>query len=113
MKTAILTICMLAIAYVAYVLQTNERKRQEEFVTNSSQIIKQLSDQEFLSKLNRYLIEDNPNAMNFIRTQTSSLNKCSLKNIACCINDQLLQLQHHFKNFQWYQPTLDLSESNF
>ena len=78
-----------------------------------SQIIKQLSDREFLSKLNRYLIEDNPNAMNFIRTQTSSLNKCSLKNIACCINDQLLQLQHHFKNFQWYQPTLDLSESNF
>ena len=43
MKTTILTICMLALAAVAYVLQTNERKRQEEFVTNSSQIIKQLS----------------------------------------------------------------------
>lgn len=43
MKTILLTICMLALAAVAYVLQTNELKRQEEFVNNSSQIIKQLA----------------------------------------------------------------------
>ena len=42
MKTIILTICMLALAAVAYVLQTGEQKRQEEFVKNSSQSIKQL-----------------------------------------------------------------------
>ena len=43
MKTILLTICMLALAAVAYIFQTNEHKRQEEFVDNSSQIIKQLA----------------------------------------------------------------------
>ena len=44
--------------------------------------------------------------MNLIRDQTSSLNTSSLKNIACSINDELLQLQHQFKYSQWFRVTL-------
>ena len=64
----------------------------------------------FLAKvsfiLSRYLIEDTLNAMNLIRDQTSSLSTSSLKNIACSINDELLQLQHQFTYSQWFRVTL-------
>ena len=54
------------------------------------QTVNELYSGEFLFKLNRYLIEDTPNAMNFIRTQICSLNKRSLKNISCSIDGELI-----------------------
>lgn len=54
--------------------------------------IKLLIIWEFLFKLSRCLIEDTPNAVNFIRTQICSLNRHSLKDIECSIDDELIQL---------------------
>ena len=54
------------------------------------QTVNELYSGEFLFKLNRYLIEDTPDAMNFIRTQICSLNKRSLKNISCSIDGELI-----------------------
>ena len=56
----------------------------------------QRSGREFLFKLNRYLTEDTSNAMNFIRTQISALNKLSLKDITRSIDDELIRLSPPF-----------------
>ena len=45
--------------------------------------------------------------MNFARTQICSLDKRSLKNIACSNEDELIRLPPHFKYLQWYQVALD------
>ena len=61
------------------------------------QTVNERSGGEFLFKLNRYLIEDTPNAMNFIRAQICSLNKRSLKNFSCSIDGELIGFALHFK----------------
>ena len=41
--------------------------------------------------LSRYIIEDNPNVMNSIASKISAVNKCSVKNDACNIDDELIE----------------------
>ena len=43
----------------------------------------------------RYIIEDKPNVMNSITTKISAVNKCSVKNVACNIDDELIELRLH------------------
>ena len=62
------------------------------------QTVNQCSGREPLFKLNRYLIEDTPNASNATRTHISSMNRTFFKkNIACSIDDELIELPSHFK----------------
>lgn len=45
--------------------------------------------------LSRYIIEDNPNVMNSIASKISAVNKCSVKNDACNIDDELTEPRLH------------------
>lgn len=45
--------------------------------------------------LSRYIIEDNPNVMNSIASKISAVNKCSVKNDACNIDDELIEPRLH------------------
>ena len=52
--------------------------------------------------------------MNFARTQICSLDKRSLKDIACSNEDELIRLPPHLKYLQWYQVALDsITAKNF
>lgn len=45
--------------------------------------------------LSRYIIEDNPNVMNSIASKISAVNKCSVKNDACNIDEELIEPRLH------------------
>ena len=45
--------------------------------------------------LSRYIIEDNPNVMNSIASKISAVNKSSVKNDACNIDDELIEPRLH------------------
>ena len=71
------------------------------------QTVNQLSRGDFIFEVNRYLIEYTLNTMSFIRTLMSSLNKHSIKNIVCSIDDELIRLPPHLKYFQLHQEELN------
>jgi len=69
--------------------------------------VNKISGKDFLHQLNRYLIFDISNTMNFIRSNVSVLNKVSLKDIANIIDDEISRLPSNFKYLQWYLAVND------
>ena len=65
-------------------------------------LVNKLSGKDFLYQLNRHLIFNLPNAMNFIRSNVSVLNKSSLRDIANVIDEEISRLPSCFKYLQWY-----------
>ena len=65
----------------------------------------------FIFKLNRYLIEDTSNVINFLCTQIVSLNKKYLKNVVNFLSEQILRSSCHFRYIRWYHAELDSIES--
>ena len=70
-----------------------------------------MSGNEFIHSLNRKLLGDLPNAMNFLRVSITSLNKSSLKSIASLLIDKLNVLPVSFPYMQWYIAAQDAIES--
>ena len=87
-------------------------KRNSSHVRCVKHITKnKMGPNDFLHQMNKSLLFDLPNTMNFLRTSISALNKKSLKLIADKVNDELLRLPDHFKYWQWYLAILDSIKS--
>ena len=73
--------------------------------------INKLSCDNFLLQLDRILMSDIKEALNFIRKSLSSLNKKELKKLGEIISDKLNNVDNDFQFSQWYSMALDIIDS--
>ena len=70
-----------------------------------------MSSNDFFHLLNKELIYNLPNAMNFIRISIASFKKKTLKELGTTLIDKLNKLPSSFPHLQWYLATQDAIES--